>query len=454
MFQREVLIKLEKWAAKTNRKPLVLRGARQVGKTSVVNQFSASFDQFIHLNLDKDNEKIFFDRFHDVHQFFDAVCLNKKITPGKGKILLFIDEIQNSPAAVAMLRYFYEEIPGLFVIAAGSLLETLIGKKISFPVGRVEFLPVRPCSFPEFLAATGEEKSIELLMQIPFPEFGHSHLLDKFKTFAFTGGMPEVVDLFSKERSLAVLNPVYDALVVSYLDDVEKYARNETLNHVIRHIIRNSFNAAATRITFQGFGNSQYKNREMSEAFKTLEKTFLFQLIYPANETRIPLNPNYKRSPKLQIVDTGLVNYMAGLQSGLIETENLSSAYAGKIAEHITAQELLCLSDSVLFKLNYWSREDKDASAEVDFVWQYQDLLIPIEVKSGKAGKLRSLHQYIDRAPHPWSVRVYSGSFGIEITQTLSGKRFYLMNLPFYLVNKLPEYLDYLTKSYSKKELY
>ena len=162
MFQRDVLIKLEKWAAKTTRKPLVLHGARQVGKTSVVNQFSASFDQFIQLNLDKDNEKIFFDRFQDVHQLFDAVCLNKKITPGKGKILLFIDEIQNSPAAVAMLRYFYEEMPGLFVIAAGSLLETLIGKKISFPVGRVEFLTVRPYSFPEFLAATGEEKALSI----------------------------------------------------------------------------------------------------------------------------------------------------------------------------------------------------------------------------------------------------------------------------------------------------
>ena len=443
-MHRAALDYLAEWRDGRRRKPLVLRGARQVGKTTLVKIFSDSYDQYIYLNLDIENNRRLFEIHKDVKSLFEAVCLQTKKTPVKGNTLLFIDEIQSSPEAVAMLRYFYEELPWLDVIAAGSMLETLIGKRISFPVGRVEYLPVRPCSFPEFLLATGEQRSYELLQTVPVPDFVQEHLIQQFRLFAIMGGMPEIVEKYREEQSLAGLGSVYDGLIVSYLDDIEKYAKSQTMIEIIRHTISHSFDAAGSHITFSGFGNSNYKNREIGEAFRTLEKAFLFQLIYPFTGTRMPVTPNLRRSSKLQLVDTGLVNYMAGIQSELYNSADLNDTYRGRIAEHITGQELLCLSESVLFKLNYWTRPEYASSAEVDFIWPYREFLVPIEVKSGTAGKLRSLHQFINRAPHGYAVRVYSGKFNIISTRTVSGKPYKLMNLPFYLVNKLHEYLNLL----------
>jgi predicted AAA+ superfamily ATPase len=146
------------------------------------------------------------------------------------------------------------------------------------------------------------------------------------------------------------------------------------------------------------------------------------------------------------MVDTGLVNHMMGIQDEILGSKNINDLYTGRIAEQITGQELLTLTDSVLYKLNSWTREDKNATSEVDFIWIYKGLVIPVEVKSGKSGKLRSLHQFIDKAPHSWAVRIYSGKFGIEKAGTIAGKQFWLLNLPFYLINQLPDYLDYMVE--------
>lgn len=448
MFNRKIISDLEKWADKRTRKPLILRGARQTGKTSAVRMFSQRYEVYIELNLEKEFERRYFEELSDVKDILDAICLTRGLQPIKDKTLLFIDEIQFSPRAVAMLRYFYEEMSWLHVISAGSLLDTIMDKKISFPVGRVEYLPMHPCSFSEFLMAIDHQQGIEVLSKFPFPEYAHTVMLDLFKTYAMIGGMPEVIATYKTENSLTSLSPVYDALITSYLDDVEKYARNSTLEKVIRHIIEHSFRSAGTQITFQGFGNSLYRSREMSEAFKALERTFFLQLVYPVTSTEIPMIANLRRSPKLQVMDTGLVNYMAGSQVELMGSKQLSDAYNGKIAEHITGQELKVLTNSVLFKLKYWTRESKNATAELDFVWQHAGKVVPIEVKSGKSGKLRSLHQFMDQAEHTWAVRIYSGTFSIEKVKTIAGKEFWLMNLPFYLINQLPRYLDFLMNTY------
>lgn len=443
MFERTIINDLKKWAASPGRKPLILRGARQVGKTSLVKMFATGFKHYIHLNLDKKEDRELFANELDIHRLFEVICLHKQIKNIHGNVLLFIDEIQNSPEAISTLRYFYEEKNEIHVIAAGSLLETLFARNISFPVGRVEYQQVRPCSFIEFLAAIEEEKSLELLNTLPFPEYAHEYLLQQFNNYTIIGGMPEIINTWRETKSILGLNRIYESLHVSYMDDVEKYAPNLTMVNVMRHILNHSFIEASSRIKFQGFGNSSYKNREMSEAFKMLERSFLIQLVYPATNTDLPLKINYRRAPKLQVVDTGLVNYFSGIQGGLIEANDLNDSFKGRIAEHITGQELLTLTDSVLFKLNYWTRENKDAEAEVDFAWQYKNKVIPIEVKSGKAGKLRSLHQFVDRSPHDFAIRIYSGKFSIENVRTVSGKKYKLINLPFYLIHKIPQYLDY-----------
>ncbi|TVR69695.1 MAG: DUF4143 domain-containing protein [Marinilabiliales bacterium] len=443
MFKRDLLTDLEKWARSPLRKPLILRGARQVGKTSLVKMFAENYDHFIHLNLDKKEDQNLFLHELDIHRLFEIICLHKQIKSIDGDVLLFIDEIQNSPNAIAALRYFYEEKNDIHVIAAGSLLETIFSRNISFPVGRVEYLPVRPCSFSEYIRITGNERSLELLDTVPFPEYGHDHLIRQFNNYTIIGGMPEIINTYLRTNSFLGLNKIYNSLFVSYTDDVEKYAPNLTMANVMRHIIKHSFIEASTRIKFQGFGNSPYRNREIGEAFKMLERSFLINLVYPATNTQLPMMANYRRSPKLQLVDTGMVNYFSGIQGELITVNDLNDSYKGRIAEHITGQELLTLADSVLYKLNYWTRENKDASAEVDFVWQHQNKIIPIEVKSGKAGKLRSLHQFVDRAPHNFALRIYSGKFSVENAVTIAGKKYKLINIPFYLIHKLPKYLEY-----------
>ncbi|GAH43768.1 unnamed protein product, partial [marine sediment metagenome] len=172
-FTRKLISKLNKWADSENRKPLILRGARQVGKTTAVNIFSKQFDQYIYLNLEKPDDVDLFKRNLKIKELLQAIFLYKNITQKKGRLLLFIDEIQNSPEAVSVLRYFYEELPDIYVIAAGSLFEVMLEtKQISFPVGRVQFFFIYPLMFEEFLKAMGEHNALDLLGNVPFPEFG------------------------------------------------------------------------------------------------------------------------------------------------------------------------------------------------------------------------------------------------------------------------------------------
>jgi len=451
MFSRSILLKFNQWAGQSNRKPLVLRGARQVGKTTAVDLWADQFDQYLYLNLELQEDRALFERELGFEERVESIFFYKNAIRDKGKTLLFIDEIQNAPQAVKELRYFYEKAGNIFVIAAGSLLESLIDRHISFPVGRVEYQVMRPLSFREFLEASDETQVIRIFDQIPMPNYAHERLLKLFHRFAFIGGMPEIVKVYLDTRDLNRLKPVYESLIVSCLDDVEKYASNQTQSAVLRHIIRNAFFKAGSRITFQGFGKSNYRSREMSEAFAVLEKAMLLHLIYPTTHTQPPLLADRKRSPKLQLLDTGLVNYFAGLQKDLFQSADLNNVYKGKIAEHIVGQELLAVNTSVLHGLHFWVREKKQSNAEVDFIVPFGDYLIPIEVKSGAAGRLRSLHQFIDQAPHPYAVRFYSEEVCIDTVKTIGGKPFFLLNLPYYLVNRLDDYLDWFLNEVKKK---
>lgn len=451
IFQRVNTARLKKWKDDINRKPLVLRGARQVGKTTLVELISREFDYYIPLNLEKEDERNLFENSRSITELVASIFFQKNIPLDAKNVLLFIDEIQNSPKAVAWLRYFYEDAGQYHVIAAGSLLESLIDKQISFPVGRVSYLPVRPFSFAEFISAHGEKQSLEVLGKIPIPDFAHEKLSKLFRAYALTGGMPEIVKKYVETKDILALAPVYDELLTSYSDDIEKYARSNIHAQTLRHVFNHIFREAGSRITFQGFGKSNYKSREIKEAFLTLEKTFLLKLIYPITSGEIPLSPNFKRSPKLQVFDSGFINYVSGIQKEFFGSLNLSDIYRGRIAEHIVGQELLSLNFSMREKEYFWTRE-KNADAEVDFVFQFENKLIPVEVKSGKAGKLRSLHEFMDRVEHNYAIRVYSEKLSISKSKTRLGKKFHLMNLPFYLVHKIENYLKWFIEEVQKLE--
>jgi predicted AAA+ superfamily ATPase len=443
MFQREILRNLKKWAEKPKRKPLILRGARQVGKTTLVDDFSRQFDAYLYLNLENKRAKMLFEEDLSIDELVAQIFLfcNKPRVKEKS-VLLFIDEIQYSPTAVARLRYFYEDMPELFVIAAGSLLETLISSQISFPVGRVEYLAVHPCSFCEFLVAMGETELEKAIRRHSIPNALHTKTMSLFNTFTFTGGMPEIVSHFSENRDFVSLNDIYETLLTSYRDDVEKYAKNDTMRHIIRYILKEGWGYALQRITLGNFANSSYKSREMGEAFHTLEKTMLLELVYPATTTLQPASADLKRSPKLIWNDVGLVNYAANIQQEVFGSQDIHDAYRGKIAEQVTAQELLACETRVSAQRAFWVREKKGSDAEIDFIIQHDGKIIPIEVKSGHNAKLRSLHLFMDEASHNLAVRVWSQPFSIDEATTPLGKKFKLINLPFYFVGQLKEILN------------
>lgn len=445
MFYRNVITKLREWAEEENRKPLILRGARQVGKTTAVDIFSKEFEHYIYLNLEKKEDAEIFDRNLSFEKLTQAIFFTKNISFAKNKkTLLFIDEIQNSPAAVAMMRYFYESAKSLYVIAAGSLLETVIGNmQISFPVGRVRYLFMYPMTFEEFLKARGEEEALKLYRQVPLEDFAFSKLLKLFHDYSLIGGMPEVVRFFNQKEDLLGLTPIYQALLTGYIDDVSKYARNPAMVEVIRHAIEAAPFEAGKRIKFQGFGRSNYKSREMGEALKTLEWAMLLYLLYPATVTEPPLSADFKRSPRLQFLDTGLLNYRAGLQGYFFKFDDLHSFYQGTLAEHIVGQELSALDMNKPKKVTFWVREQKQSNAEVDFLIPFKQYLIPVEVKAGKTGSLRSLHLFMDRANHTHAVRLYAGPLQIEDCKTQAGKSYKLLSLPYFLTAQIYPYLDW-----------
>jgi len=453
MFYREILNDLEKWRTSYGRKPLILRGARQVGKTTVVNEFGKQFKQYIYINLENPEYKEIFKSYSDITKITARIFhLNNKQLSLLKDTLLFIDEIQEVPTAINFLRYFKEEVSELPVIAAGSMLETLLGKNITFPVGRVTFRILRPVSFSEFLRAMGKNLALEQLKNVPLNDYAHGTLLTLFHTYALIGGMPEIVDHYVKNQDITALGEIYNSLLDSYLGDAEKYAVSKQELQLIRFTIQQAIHHAGKRFTFQGFGNGNYKSREIGETLRILEKTHLLHLIYPTVSYTIPAIEDYRKSPRLQFLDTGLLNYFVGLQNEILGTKELNSIYQGTLIEHLVGQEILSYQTFPLDKLRYWVRQKNTSSAEVDYVYPFQGKLIPIEVKSGTIGKIKSLQLFINESPLNYGIRFYSGEFSLDKVKTQEGKTFYLLNLPYFLASQLEHYILWLQKNIPQEE--
>ncbi len=449
-FNRQISKQLNEWKSSKKRKPLILRGARQVGKTTLIKSFSKSYSHSISLNLERPGDIRYFRDFADAKTIVDALFVAHDIPSiQKKNTLLFIDEIQESPEAIALLRYFHEDVPELHVIAAGSLLEHAMRKVKSFPVGRVSYLYVYPLNFVEFLTAKAHHSALEQLHQIPVTNFAHSTLLDLFHKYAIIGGMPEVVSTYLETDSVSDLSPIYESIWSTYKNDVEKYAINATDAKVIKHIINTAHLYIDQRIKFENFANSNYRSREVGEAMRNLDDARIIQLIYPTTEITPPIKPNLKKSPRLQFLDTGLINHELGIQADLMAMDDFNNAYKGAIIPHLITQELLSLNTDKYAKPNFWVREKAQSSAEVDLVIQYKNKIIPIEIKSGKQGTLKSLHQFIESTDHMYAIRMYAGEFSVEEHQTPGDRKpFLLMNLPYYLGTKLPEYIKWFIENH------
>lgn len=445
MFARNLIHQLRQWKENPRRKPLVLRGARQVGKTTLVKEFGKEFDSFISLNLEKEDSEIF-RRFSNVNDVWQYLCLKNHVVQDKSRaILLFIDEIQEEPKAVAMLRYFYEDLSWVYVIAAGSRLHSLMKQHVSFPVGRVEYMTLRPCSFLEFIAAKEGGQWADMLRDIAVPDFMHEEMISAFNTYALVGGMPEAVSEYLDHQDIERLSPIFSSLLKGYNEDAEKFAKNFEQVKVLRHILGAAWVSAAETITFSGFGNSNYTSTQIHDGMGLLERAYLLSLDYPVTSTSAPALPATRRSPKLIMVDTGLTNFLAGIQLEYLQNKELLDTWRGRAAEHIVAQELRIVLDRHYREQQYfWIRDKKGSTAAVDFVWQEGTDIIPIEVKAGTNSHLRSLHTFVNNSDgHVVAVRIWSGPLSIQDIETPAPdkKPFRLINLPFYYVGQLDKVL-------------
>ena len=443
MFRRKVISKLEAWRQDEHHKPLILRGARQVGKTTIVNQFGESFQNYLYFNLEIQENVHLLEMDIPLSSLVQLMFARLGVSPKEGDTLIFIDEIQNSPKTIARLRYFYEQRPDLYIIAAGSLLENLVDVKVSFPVGRVQYLAMRPCSFCEFLEAIGKGNLLNVISQnweyaSPF----HNELMHLFNQYTIVGGMPEAVQKYAETGDVLALDDIYETLIQSYKDDSEKYVKGNKLTDVVRFLLTYGWAFAGETITLGNFANSGYKSREVAEAFRLLEKAMLLELIYPVSSTQIPAIPETRRRPKLVWFDTGLVNYQAGVRQDIIGSTEMVDSWRGHIAEQVVAQELQALDDRVSSRRSFWARANN--GAEVDFIITYKSKIYPVEVKSGTNAHLRSLQVFIDNSPADIAVRVWSNPFSVDNLTTPNGKQFRLINLPFYLIWRIDSILQSL----------
>lgn len=441
MFKRKILSKLEAWKRDERHKPLILIGARQVGKTTVVNEFGSQFDNYLYFNLEMNESVRLFEMDIPLNDLVNMLFASSGKSQREGSTLIFIDEIQNSPKTIALLRYFYEQRPDLYVIAAGSLLENLVDVNVSFPVGRVMYMDLRPCSFYEFLGAMGKTNLLAVLSQKPeYTVAFHEQLIHQFNQYTIIGGMPEAVQRYADTQDIVTIEDVYETLVQAYKDDSEKYVRGNKLTEVVRFILSYGWGFSGETITLGNFANSGYKSREVGKAFRLLEKAMILELVYPISSTQMPIIPETKRMPKLIWFDTGLVNYQAGIRKEIIGSTDMVDSWRGHLAEQITAQELLSIEDRVGQHRSFWARPNN--GAEVDFIFTHNSRLYPIEVKSGTNARLRSLHVFMDNSNIDTAIRVWSNPYSVDKVKTPNGKEYRLINLPFYLIGNLHQVLD------------
>lgn len=412
-MKRLVHDQLLQWKAADRRKPLIIRGGRQVGKTWSVEEFGRDeFDATVKIDLEK---RV------DLHPLFAGdldsktllprleVAAGRRIVPGE--TLLFLDEIQACPRALTALRYLYEGIPALHVVAAGSLLEFALGET-SFPVGRVQFLNMYPLTFAEFVLARGNAPLYELLRGPPAPldEVTHRLLLEQLKTYFFVGGMPEAVSAYLGDGSMLAAFEVQSEILDAYRQDFSKYAPRadkDCLNQVLASCAAGIGEQIKYSRLAQGFSNPT-----IHRAFDLLCMAEALHKIPATKAAILPFGSsiNSKRF-KASLIDIGLIQRITHLPVNLeLRQEDLLAIYRGKLAEQFVAQELLISQNRELY---YWAREDRASSAEVDYVIQREGRVCPVEVKSGAGGTLRSLHMLLEAHPEvPEGMVLYGGPHG------------------------------------------
>lgn len=428
---------LLEWSKESQRKPLLLRGARQVGKSTSVREFAKNFEYFLEINFEEQKRvHSLFEGDLSPHELCDNLSVMYNIPLVAGKTLLFFDEIQSCIPAISSLRFFYEKLPDLHVIAAGSLLEFALSELPSFGVGRVRTLFIYPFSFDEFLHACGEELLLKAKQnaspEYPLQEAVHRKLLNYLKHFLVLGGMPEVISHYVKGENLQSCQRVLDDLIISLKADFTKYKKRVPalrLSEVFDSVVRQTggkfvYSKAAT----------EANHKQIKEAIELLIMAGLIIPVTHSSSNGIPLGAECDhKKRKMLIFDTGIFQCLLGLDiTEILFENNFEMINKGCIAELYVGLELLksssCYQQQSLY---YWQREALNSNAEVDYVIQKQQEIVPIEVKSGKKGSMQSLYLFLKEKKRPYGIR-----FSLENYSTYNKVRVF----PLYAVS------DYMTQ--------
>ena len=417
-LKRKIDSTLSEWKKDPHHKPLLMRGARQVGKTTAVRHLAKSFESFVEVNLEVDGEiRNFIEQSFDVQGFIALLEIRyaKRIVPGK--TLLFLDEIQSCPRAVTFLRYLYENIQPLHVIAAGSLLEFAIAEVIDIPVGRVRNIFVYPFSFAEFVSALGGDlildhakKAVRGSVQ---SESAHEKLLEYLKTFLIVGGMPAAVLKYVETKSFLAARDEQRDIMQNLKEDFAKY-KTRVDPSVLRSTLQSVINQTGQQFTFSN-SELELTYAKSKKCTDLMERAKIIMRIDCTRANGIPLGGDINaKDNKFMFFDTGLYLYETGLDlSEWINDSPENFVNRGKLAEMFVAHELkkagTPLDDNALY---YWHRDNKNSNAEVDFVVQYKNAPLPIEVKSGVKGAMKSLRILMNEKSFSLGVRASEENFG------------------------------------------
>jgi predicted AAA+ superfamily ATPase len=447
---------LQDWLHSKNRKPLIIRGARQVGKSTLVELFAQQQSiPLLNVNLERYPELASTFSSNDPQQILSAIEVLPKVPELDDSSILFLDEIQAVPSAIPALRYFYEDTPSIPVMGAGSLLEfTLSDHNFSMPVGRIQYLHMGPMTFSEFLLAVQEDKLHKLIASyLPgdtIPEIAHQRLLQLLRQYYFVGGMPEAVSVYADTNSFRAASEVHNSIIETYREDFPKYANNRNLNRML-----NVFNFAARNAGLK----VKYSNISREEQSATLKKDLellcmsrVISKVLHSHCSGLPLQASLdERVYKLLFLDVGLMNAISGLNwRSLSQLDDQHLINEGAIAEQFIGQHLQALlADSPNRELTYWLREGRSANAEVDYVVALSGGVVPIEIKSGASGSMKSLHQFMGEKNARVAVRFDSSLPTTSTVEAIisSGKQrkvvsYPLLSLPLYLVERLPEIVE------------
>ena len=417
-YNRNIDSELLKWMSDTRRKPLLLRGARQVGKSSAIRNLSKKFEYYVEINFEEDKEAQRV--FENTNLTPQLLCEKLSVIYGipivEGKTLLFLDEIQACIPAISSLRFFCEKMAGLHVAAAGSLLEFALEDIPSFGVGRIRSLFIYPFSFFEFLEANGNPFLLEAVkksnLHHPLDEVLHNKVLYLLKLFLIIGGMPEVVATYVNEKDLLKCQVTLDALNVTLKNDFAKYRKKiptMQLSAAFDSVVRQTGKKFVYTDKEQIYSAFQIKN--------AVELLLMAGLVVPVIHTAangLPLgaeiNPKFR---KLMLLDTGIFQRLLGLQlSDILLNDDFNLINKGNIAEMYAGLELLkAASCFEQMQLYYWQREERNSRAEVDYVVQRGETIVPIEVKSGKQGKMQSLYWFMKEKQSAYGIRTSLENF-------------------------------------------